>query len=129
MAKETKTIMAYAGVDVTLDTYGAFGWKLLSASGTYGLKLEVYRDTEHPHYAELVKAEQLYEERKEEYSNLPRPVEPEKPGFFNFKGKKEYEQKMKDFYLAQIQWDDRRRELSEEMKKIVKECRLNYILD
>ena len=53
MAKETKKVNAYGGVNETLDIYGAFGWKLLSQSGTYGLNLELYRDTEIPHYVSL----------------------------------------------------------------------------
>ena len=129
MAKETKSINAYAGVDKTLEIYGAFGWKLLSQSGTYGLSLELYRDTDHPHYDELVKAETLYDAKKAEYDNLPHPVKPEEPGFFDFKGKKEYKQKLNDYNMAEIRFANRRRELDNEMKKIVNDCRLNYIVE
>ncbi len=129
MAKETKTINAYAGVDETLEIYGAFGWKLLSQSGLHGLTLEMYRDTDHPHYAQLVEAEALYEAKKAESNNLRYPVKPAEPGFFNFKAKKEYQQKLSDFFHEEIQYQNKRKALSEEMRKIVNECRLNYILD
>ena len=129
MAKETKTVNAYAGVDKTLEIYGAFGWKLLSQSGIYGLTLELYRDTDHPHYEELVKAEALYESKKNEYANLPRPVKPDEPGMFDFKGKKEYKQKLSDFHMAEIRYSNQTKTLDAEMKKIVNECRLNYIAE
>ena len=129
MAKETKTVNAYAGVDKTLEIYGAFGWKLLSQSGIYGLTLELYRDTDHPHYEELVKAEALYESKKNEYDNLPRPVKPDEPGMFDFKGKKEYKHKLSDFQMAEIRYSNQTKTLDAEMKKIVNECRLNYIAE
>jgi len=129
MAKETKKINAYGGVDKSLEIYGAFGWKLLSQSGIYGLTIEMYRDTEHPYYEELVKAEALYEAKKEEYINLPRPVKPEEPGLFDFKGKKEYPKKLSDFHMAEIQFSNKQKQLDEEMKQIVMECKLNFILD
>ena len=129
MAKETKKVNAYGGVNETLDIYGAFGWKLLSQSGTYGLTLELYRDTEIPHYEELVKAEALYEAKKKEYHNLPRPVKPEEPKFFDFKGRKEYPQKLKEYFHADTVFSDTQRRLWNEMKQIVNDCKLNYILD
>ena len=129
MAKETKKVNAYGGVNETLDIYGAFGWKLLSQSGTYGLNLELYRDTDHPHYQELVKAESLYEAKVEERRNLPHPVKPEEPKFFDFKGKKEYPKKLSDFHMAEIKRDNRFRELTKEIQQIVNETKLNYIID
>lgn len=129
MAKEIKKINAYGGVDKSLEIYGAFGWKLLSQSGIYGLTIEMYRDTEHPYYEELVKAEALYEAKKEEYINLPRPVKPEETGLFDFKGKKEYPKKLSDFHMAEIQFSNKQKQLDEEMKQIVMECKLNFILD
>ena len=131
MAKETKKVKSYyTDVDKDLGTYGAFGWKLLSQNGTSGMvELILYRDTDHPHYQELVKAESLYESKVEERRKLPHPVKPEEPKFFDFKGKKEYSQKLSDFHMAEIKRDNRFRELTKEIQQIVNDCKLNYILD
>ena len=131
MAKETKKVKSYyADVDKDLGTYGAFGWKLLSQNGTSGMvELVLYRDTEQPHDEELIKAEALYEAKKNEYYNVPRPVKPEEPKFLDFKGRKEYPKKLSDFHMAEIRYDNTRRALWKEIEQIVIETKLNYIID
>ena len=129
MAKETMEIMAYQGVDKVTDIYGVFGWKLLSQSGTYGLKLTMYRDTEHPHYDELNSAQKLYESKEQEALNLKKPVKPDEPGLFDFKGKKEYKQKLADFFHAETVYETTRSNLYKEMKQIVEDCRLKYFTE
>lgn len=129
MAKETMEIMAYQGVDKVTDIYGVFGWKLLSQKGIYGLELTMYRETEQPHYEELVAAQKLYEAKEKEARSLKKPVKPDEPGLFDFKGKKEYKQKLADFFHAETVCETTRSNLYKEMKQIVEDCRLKYFTE
>ena len=88
----------------------------------------MYRDTDHPHYVELVKAQERFEAVLNEYLSLSYPKKPEKPGFFDFKGKKEYKQKLNDFSYAEIRYSNKRKELYQEIHRIADETKLNYIL-
>ena len=129
MAKETMNIMAYKGVDKVTDIYGAFGWKLLSQKGTYGLDLTMYRETEQPHYEELVAAQKLYEAKEKEARSLKRPVKPDEPGLFNIFAKKEYNRKLQEYFHASTVYETTYNNLYKEMQQIVDDCKLKYFTE
>ena len=59
----------------TISHYESFGWELLGINGD---SLTMSRETQNPHYSELVKLQFQYEEKLKEYQTLPAPKLPQK---------------------------------------------------
>ena len=72
---------------------------------------------------------QSYPLKEKEALNLKKPIKPEEPGIFDFKGKKEYKQKLADFFLAETMYETTRSNLYKEMKQIVEDCKLKYFTE